>query len=170
MFETVSVRRKERAQTSPAKVIEALFAGSQLTLALKDQPCPYAVTVNYAPLLMDDELYLIFHGAKAGRKYELLRRCPQAGFTVTLQSYVHNTGDCKSSTFYQSVCGEGTVSFLQGKQAVQALVALLQHLGSSLPAEVLGSRIEPGMGAVQCFALKVSRAALKEHRRSPMAQ
>ena len=77
MFSFIPMRKALRAVTSVEQVLQALNTAQEMTLAIKDEPYPYAVTVNYAPVVRDDELYLLFHGAKVGRKFTLLKRDPQ---------------------------------------------------------------------------------------------
>ena len=62
MFELVKMRRAQRACNDLQQVLAAFSDSQEMTLALNDEPYPYAVTVNYAPMIRDNELFLLFHG------------------------------------------------------------------------------------------------------------
>lgn len=81
MFQLVKMRRVQRACNNVQQVLAAFSDSREMTLALNDEPYPYAVTVNYAPMVRDNELFLLFHGAQKGRKYELLQKDGRCAFT-----------------------------------------------------------------------------------------
>lgn len=163
MFELVTMRRSTRACNDHEQVLNAFNDACEMTMALKDEPYPYAVTVNYAPVVKDNELYLVFHGAKAGRKLELLHRDPHCAFTITLRTQVViKELPHKSTNFFRSISGEGTMLFLEGEAAQEAIVALMAHHGYDQDLEQLKRDVVPHLKATQMFALKVERAGLKE--------
>lgn len=163
MFELVAMRRAQRACTDPKQVLAAFSEATEMTLALKDEPYPYAVTVNYAPLVQAGELYLVFHGAKAGRKFELMQRDPHCAFTITLRSQIALLElPQKSTNFFRSLSGEGMIEFWDGAAAQAAIVQLMVHHGSDPATSAeLKERLTPHLKATQMFALKVERAGLK---------
>ncbi len=164
MFKLVSMRRAERACNDITEILQAVKQGSTLTLALVDTPYPYAVPVNYAPMIEDNELYLIFHGAKAGRRYELITRDPHVAFSIVLQGrFELKEPACTSSTRYVSICGDGIVEIWREERALNAMTVLMQHLGSALPADALKTQLRRGMKHVACCALKIERAGLKRN-------
>lgn len=164
MFALASVRRAARAESDLQKVLAAFSDGQVMTLALRDDPYPYAVPVNYAPWVQDDELYLLFHGAKAGRKFNLLKNDGRAGFSILLRDQLHLTEDCTSSNFFRSLCGHGDTVLLHGEEALQALCRLMAHHGSTIPQPQQAQLLQPMLRATQVFALHVREAALKENR------
>lgn len=167
MFELVTMRRSSRACHDKAKVLAAFSEAQEMTLALKDEPYPYAVTVNYAPVIKDDELYLVFHGAKAGRKFELLKKDPRCAFTITLSTEVELLElPQKSTNFFRSLSGDGTMLLLEGQEALDAVVELMVHHGYDQDLTVLREKLKAPMKATQAFALKVEHAGLKEKARS----
>ena len=54
MFELVKMRRAQRACNDLQQVLAAFSDSQEMTLALNDVPYPYAVTVNYAPMIRDN--------------------------------------------------------------------------------------------------------------------
>ncbi len=164
MFTLAAVRRAARSESDPQKVLAAFAAGRVMTLALRDDPYPYAVPVNYAPWFHDDELYLIFHGARAGRKFNLLKNDGRAGFSIVLRDQLQLKADCSSSNFFRSLCGQGDTALLQGDEALQALCLLMAHHGSNIPPQQQAQLLQPMLRATQVFALQVREAALKENK------
>ena len=78
MFRPMRRKNKELSR----ELTEALLAGERRgVLALHGEDgYPYAVPINY--LYSGDENCIYFHGARAGYKYELLKKCEQVCFTV----------------------------------------------------------------------------------------
>ena len=77
MFSVPKFRRASRGHGEINFLLYKIKSAHTLVLALQDEPYPYAVAVNYAPKVCDDELYLIFHGAKEGRRFNLLKKNPK---------------------------------------------------------------------------------------------
>ena len=65
------MRRKEREITDPEKIEEFISGEQILRVAFYDEGDIYIVPVNYGYLYENDKYSFYFHGAKAGRKYEL---------------------------------------------------------------------------------------------------
>lgn len=164
VFSLVEMRRKSRAETDVEKVVQAFSQACEMTLAIKDEPYPYAVMVNYAPYRKGDELYLVFHGAKQGRKYELLQQDGRCAASILLRTEVQLLRACESTNFFCSLCAEGTVEFWDGEEALEALEVLMLHHGYEDPEEELKAQMAPMLKKTQVFALKVERAGLKENR------
>lgn len=163
MFKLYPMRRAERAESDVNKVKAAFSESRVLTLALCDEPFPYSVIVNYAPLERADDLYLIFHGARAGRKYELIKRNNAAAFSILLRSSERIKDSCSSTNCFKSICGEGRIELLEGDEALQALCVLMAHHGSQAEPALLMEKMRPLFLKTQTYALKVERAALKEN-------
>ena len=76
------MRRSDREITDK-KVIEKFISEEQiLRIAFFDDGDIYIVPVNYGYLYEDDKYTFYFHGAKAGRKYELCKNKPVVGFEI----------------------------------------------------------------------------------------
>lgn len=193
MFTIPSVRRSERAAFSQEEILKAFTQAEIMVLALHDDPYPYASAVNYAPLLKDNELYLIFHGAREGRRYELLHRNQHVSFFITLENNTKNTNDCSSTNYYASLAGDGDVFFAEDEEnAFELLTALLEHQPKHLQpdgrlqkqpeinaadpvkphsctaSDKLKASLPKWIKRTAVCALKVRTAALKAHPRSTM--
>ncbi len=163
MFEIISLRRAGRAVSSVPAILKAFALGRTCTLALKDESFPYAVTVSYVPCFCENELFLIIHGSREGRKATLLGREPCLALTVTLQDRVNMTGDCRSSNCYQSLCAEALAEELHGLAALEGLTELMYHHGAVGERSELQKRLAPLADRTAVWRLKILRAALKRH-------
>lgn len=75
------MRRKDREITDQ-NVIEDFIKKEQiLRVAFYDEGDIYIVPVNYG-YSYDESYTFYFHGAKAGRKYELAKKMPNVGFEI----------------------------------------------------------------------------------------
>lgn len=123
------MRRKEQEITDKA-AIEEFIAGEQiLRIAFDDDGDLYIVPVNYGYLCENGEFVFYFHGAKAGRKYELSKSSPTVGFEID-GKYKLLAGEtaCRYSAAFQSVIGTGTLQLVEEREEKRrGLNALMQQ-------------------------------------------
>ena len=134
------MRRQERQITDSSAIDGVLRNGKVCRLGIADPTAaaPYVVPVNYGHEWRNDRLRLVFHGACAGRKYDLLLNGPQVGFEVDC-GHLLLPGDtaCQYGMAYQSVIGVGKVRMLadadEKRQAVDLL--MICQAGQLFPIE-----------------------------------
>ncbi len=107
------MRRSDREITDK-KAIEEFVAEEQiLRIAFYDDGDIYIVPVNYGYLYENDKYSFYFHGAKAGRKYELSKSKPIVGFEIDGKyKLLENEMACDFSASFQSVIGTGTLQLV----------------------------------------------------------
>ena len=77
-------------------------------------------------------MYLYFHGAAEGTKYDLIARDGRASFEMDCSHRVVAGPDaCGWTMEYESVIGRGRLERLSPAQAPEALPALMEHYGGS---------------------------------------
>jgi len=115
------------------KIIEELLGNVEYgTLAICVDNKPYSVPLNFVKI--GDALY--FHGAKKGRKIDILKQNMQASFSVVesysmIQSYFSSKEElaCPATQFFKSVTVDGNIVFVDKyDEKVQAMSALMQKL------------------------------------------
>lgn len=108
------MRRSDREITDK-KVIEEFIAEEQiLRIAFYDDGDIYIVPVNYGYLYENDKYSFYFHGAKAGRKYELSKPKPVVGFEIDGKyKLLENEIACDYSAAFQSVIGTGRLQLVE---------------------------------------------------------
>lgn len=107
------MRRSDREITDK-KVIEEFIAGEQiLRIAFYDDGDIYIVPVNYGYTYKNDKYSFYFHGAKAGRKYELSKSNPVVGFEIDGKyKLLESEMACDFSATFQSVIGTGALQLV----------------------------------------------------------
>jgi len=124
MSVTYHVRRREKAMTDEAEMLEVLRAGSYVTLAMCKDNEPYLVTMNYA--LDEAKRCLYFHCAAKGKKLEYWEANPIVWGQV-MEDRGYLAGEC--SYAYRSVQFRGSIElFAEREQKRAALVAMIERL------------------------------------------
>ena len=111
------MRRSDREITD-VKLIEAFIAKEQIMrIAFYDNGAIYIVPVNYGYTNDSGQYAFYFHGAKAGRKYELSKGSPNIGFEID-GNYELMEADiaCDFSAKFQSVVGTGKISIVEDRE------------------------------------------------------
>ncbi|MBP6325474.1 MAG: pyridoxamine 5'-phosphate oxidase family protein [Sulfurospirillum sp.] len=125
------MRRSEFDIKNHEALLELLASCEYGTLCLSDEKTPYGVPLNFAWW----EEGIVFHGAKEGKKVELITRNPKAYFSVVKpyafipSHFSHTTSACPATQFFASVSLEGEVSVLENSaEKAKGLNALMQKL------------------------------------------
>lgn len=153
------MRRNEEAVTDE-KQIEAFIAGEQiLRIAFYDHEELYIVPVNYGCCLENGKYTFYFHGAKAGRKYELIQSEPAVGFEIDGKyRLVENELPCRFSASFQSVTGTGTVRpVLDPEERRKGLNAIMRQVSGKGEWDYP----EKTLDAVAVFRLDVGKFSCK---------
>ena len=114
-----------------------LLDGCQvLHLAINDKTSPYIVPVSYGFYIKDDEIFIYVHGAKIGKKYELIKKDNNVGVELEFfKDYkVNDTNSklnaCNIGCYYESFIGKGLATELTDKtDKNNALNLIVEHCG-----------------------------------------
>ena len=111
------MRRSDREITNKEAIEEFIAKEQILRIAFYDDGDIYIVPVNYGYLYENEQYTFYFHGAKAGRKYELSKSNPVVGFEIDgkYKLLVAETA-CDFSAEFQSVTGIGMLSLIEEKE------------------------------------------------------
>ncbi len=111
------MRRKDREVTSIDEIMEILARCKVCRLGLADHGKPYVVPVNFGAQLEDGQICIYIHGAKAGRKLDILRENPLICVEADCgHRLLEGEIACAHSYAYESVIGFGKAEVLQGHQ------------------------------------------------------
>ena len=105
------MRRHDREITDINKIHEIIDSCQVCRLGFNDNGEVYIVPLNFgASLDFDRNLTLYFHGAKAGRKYELIKKGGRVSFEMDTGYTVRGENiPCQYTAAFQSVMGTGTI-------------------------------------------------------------
>lgn len=122
------MRRTDREITDRTEILEIMKKCDSCSVAFVDEVYPYIVPMNFGVQVINDEIHLYFHGAKAGTKLRLLQKNPHVGFEMST-SHKLLLGDvaCDTTMEYESVCGNGEIRLLEEEHVLQAMTALMNQ-------------------------------------------
>ena len=111
------MRRNDREITDNSKIEAFIQKEDIIRVAFYDKGDIFIVPVNYGFRKEKDSYVFFFHGAKAGRKFELAKESPKVGFEIDGR-YELLEADiaCNFSAKFQSVIGTGTLSLVEEKE------------------------------------------------------
>lgn len=157
----MQMRRKDRAVTDRAGILEILERCKVCRLGLCDDEGMYIVPLNFGFLYGEDgELRLVFHGAKTGRKLDAIQKNARVVFEMDCDHQLHE-GEiaCRHSYAFGSIFGQGEARILQDTdEKAQALALLMRHqTGRDFTFD------EKMMEAVAVFEVKSRSFCAKRH-------
>ena len=111
------MRRSDREIIDKSTIEEFIQKEQIIRIAFYDEGDIYIVPVNYGFRKDGDSYAFFFHGAKAGRKYELAKASPKVGFEIDGRyELLEAEIACDFSAKFQSVVGTGTLSIVEEKE------------------------------------------------------
>ena len=111
------MRRSDREITDKNRIEEFIAKEQILRVAFHDNGDIYIVPVNYGYLFENNKYSFYFHGAKAGRKYELSKSGPAVGFEIDGEyKLLESENACDFSVAFQSVIGTGVLHLLEDRE------------------------------------------------------
>lgn len=125
------MRRKDREITDFDKMLAIMEQCDCCRLGFKDGDSVYIVPVNFGYEEKNGKLTLYFHGAKTGKKIDLIKAQPQPhiGFEMdTKHELTTHKIACGYSYLYQSILGEGDISLIENtSEKLSALQCIMSH-------------------------------------------
>ena len=166
--EEFSMRRADKEHTDPKDLDEVLDAVTWGTLGLAGADgFPTLVPVNYVRVGEN----IVFHGATAGEKMELLAACGDATFLVVepyafIPSYASDpVRACPCTQFFKSVLLYGKVAQVEDParkaELLQALMRKLQPEGGHTPITAPDPMYRASLAGVAVLELTVARRSGK---------
>ncbi len=123
------MRRNDREVTD-AEVIEDFIAGEKIMrVGFYDSGEVYIVPVNYGYSVNNGKYTFYFHGAPAGRKFELAETSPSTGFEIDGRySLIPADTACGHSAKFMSVIGTGRLHIINDNdEKIKALNCLMKQ-------------------------------------------
>lgn len=120
--------RREREITDMNKILEILDKAKVLHLGLVDGDEPYVVPMNYGYTWENDKLTLYLHGARRGRKLDVIRANNKVFFEMECD-IVPFEGEvaCKYGITYASIMGRGKAQISEDpEEKMKALSVLMK--------------------------------------------
>lgn len=157
----MNMRRSDRAVTDPEKIDAIIRDCDCCRLAFATEGAPYIVPLNFGYVHEGEKRAFYFHGAREGRKLDLIRNAPTVGFELDTNHLLH-PGDvgCSYSFRFQSVIGTGRVALVEdAAEKRRGLSLILQHYSGKANWDFP----EKMLRAVAVWKLEVTELSCKEH-------
>lgn len=156
------MRRKDREVTDSVKIANIIDKCACCRIGFSDDGKVYIVPLNFGYEIEDNSYILYFHGAKKGRKVDLIQKSPNVGFEMDTD-YALNEDDlaCEYSARFQSIIGNGIVSIVtESEEKKKGLSLLMEHSTGKREWDF----DDKMMDATCVFKLEVTKISCKEHQ------
>ncbi len=108
------MRRKDRELTDVQDILSIIEKCDSCNLGLSQNNMPYVVPINFGYTFENDKLTMYFHGARDGKKLDIIAQNPNACFSLDrAHQLVTNENAAQYSMLYESVMGFGKIQVLQ---------------------------------------------------------
>lgn len=125
------MRRSDREIKDEGEIIDILSESDVCVLGLNDSErgVPYLLPLNFGFEKTDEGLFLYFHGAAEGRKYELIAQNPKASFETDCSHALYSDSERGYCTMnYRSIIGSGTIEIIDNpEEKLKALQLITDH-------------------------------------------
>ena len=120
--------RADRQVNDRNEILEIMRGCDALHLAFTDGDYPYVIPMNFGFEDMDGRLTIYLHGAKEGKKHELMRKNPHVAFSMSrAHEMIAGKVPCASTFKYESVCGRGVIEVVGGDERMHALTVIMRQ-------------------------------------------
>ncbi len=157
------MRRKEREITDLQQIKEVVSGCEVCRIGFydKEQAEVYVLPLNFGYEFKGEQLSLYFHGAKSGRKIDLISQAPQVGFEMdTKFKLIEDELACEFSAKYQSLIGNGCISLIEdAAEKNRTMQLIMDHYAPGKTWEFP----EAMLGRTALFKIEVSKFSCKIH-------
>ena len=157
------MRRKDREVTDQEEIQKIFDDCKVCRIGIVDEDGPYIVPMNYGYVKEEGKVILYFHGAREGKKIDLIRKNPNVWIEL---DYKHELEEgklaCQYSYYYASIIGKGTASIIDNpKEKLKALNVIMRHqTGKSFDEFQKNPKLEK---AVAIIRVELNEYSCKRH-------
>ena len=120
------ITRREREVTDMAEILGILDRAKIVHVGMIDGDSPYVVPMNYGYTMENGKLTLYLHGAREGRKLDILRKNPKVFIEIDTDIVpFEGITACHYGVGYSSVMGEGYAEIIEDAEGKKAALTLL---------------------------------------------
>ena len=118
--------RREQQVTDIGEIIDILEKSKVVHVGMVDGDEPYVVPMNYGYTLVDEKLTIYLHGAKRGRKIDVLRENPKVFFEMCCDvTPFEGEVACKYGNTYASIMGRGLATIVEDVEEKKKALSVL---------------------------------------------
>ena len=157
------MRRKDREVLEEVRIDEFIKSCDCCRIGFYDKENDevYIVPLNFGYSNIENKRVFYFHGAKQGRKIDLISKTKKVSFEMdSNRELIVGKMACNYSERYQCVMGTGLISFVEDKEekAMALNEIMFQNMGKKdwdFP--------EPMLSGVAVFKIEVKNLSCKKH-------
>ena len=155
------MRRNDREVTDYMKIENIISRCTCCRIGFQDEGEVYIVPLNFGSEAKGDTYVFYFHGAKEGRKIDLIGKNPIVGFEMDT-NYALKEADqaCGHSARFQSIIGNGVVSIVSETDEKKLGLSLIMEHNTGKQNWNFDEKM---VNAVPVFKLEVTKMSCKEH-------
>ena len=155
------MRRKDREITDGAKIADIISRCDCCRIGFYDKGEVYIVPLSFGYTAKNNAYVFYFHGAKDGRKIELIKESPNVGFEMDT-NYALNTADiaCGYSARFQSLIGNGVMSMVSEIEEKKLGLSLIMEHNTGKSSWSFDEKM---LDAVAVFKMEIRTISCKEH-------
>ena len=152
------MRRKDREVTEISEILKVIDECKICRLGFWDGENVYMVPMNFGYEYEEERLIFYFHGAKSGRKYDIIANNPEVGFEMDCgHDLIVADSACEYGYRFASVMGNGRaelVSDIEEKKKALRLLMTRQTGGTFVFDERQASAVNVIKVTVEEFTCK----------------
>jgi len=123
------MRRKDKKITDINEKINVIKKCKVCRIGLSENNMPYIVPLNYGYVFEDDKLTLFFHGAKEGKKIDIIANNNNACFEIDCDTkLIEADKACNYGYAFKSIIGFGKIIILENTdEKINGLNKIMKH-------------------------------------------
>ena len=123
------MRRANRMVTKLEELLEIINGSKVCRVGMVDNGKPYVIPMNFGYRVVDETITIYLHGAKEGRKIEIMKHNSQICIEIdTIREIIKGENGCNYSCHFESFIGTGEAVFLDAEtDKEQALNAIMKR-------------------------------------------
>ena len=155
------MRRRDREVTEINELLAIIGRCKVCRLGLAEKGQAYIVPLNFGYIYEGGFLTLYFHGAREGKKIDIIRKNNKACFELDCDhKLLTGKQACDYSFAYASIIGFGTVGFIDtAQEKIHALNIIMKHQTGK---DIRHSFVQEQLNAVTVYKMKVSEFTGKQ--------
>ena len=158
------MRRKDREVCDSSKIEEIIGRCGCCRIGFNDGGEVYIVPMSFGFAADGGRFTFYFHGAKEGRKIDLIGKAPNVGFEMDTgaEVYCHKDPEvaCGYTARFQSVIGNGVVSMVSdAEEKIKGLSLIMEHNTGKRDWHFDAKMAD----SAAVFKLEVTKLSCKEH-------
>lgn len=156
------MRRKDKEVTDHEKIESIISRCTCCRIGFQDGEEVYIVPLSFGYKVKDHAYTFYFHGAKQGRKMDIISKNPVVGFEMDT-NYVLNEADlaCGYSARFQSIIGNGIVRIVSEIDEKRLGLSLLMEHYTGKQNWDFDEKL---FHTAAVFKLEVTNMSCKEHK------